>query len=134
MAFASKRDSSSSPSPAGEAAGGSAAKAPNPEAQAKKDIGAEIMDILKSDALGVDEGKQKIADIAQKRKSLQTERKKLTAALRNENRKRQRIRKRSQWLTDSDLVEVLTMRKCKKDASSSSSSKAPPKAKAKASS
>ena len=130
MAFASKRDSSSSPSPAGEAAGGSAAKPPNPEAQAKKDIGAEIMDILKSDALGVDEGKQKIADIAQKRKSLQAERKKLTAALRNENRKRQRIRKRSQWLTDSDLVEVLTMRKCKNDASSSSSSKAAPKAKA----
>ena len=37
-----------------------------------------------------------------------------------------------QWLTDADLVEVLTMRKCKKDASSSSSSKAPPKTNAKA--
>ena len=131
MANASVRESSASPSPAGAAAG-NAAKGPSPPAPKKKDLGTEIMDILKSDALSVDEGKQKIADIATKRKDLQTERKKLTAALRNENRKRQRIRKRSQWLSDTDLVEVLTMRKCKKDASSSSSSKATPKAKGKA--
>jgi len=36
--------------------------------------------------------------------------------LRNETRKRQRIRKRSQFLTDDDLVEVLAMRKTKKNA------------------
>ena len=130
MASASEWESSPSVAAAGAAAG-SAAAAPSPNTAAKKDLGSEIMDILKSDAPSVDEGKQKIADIAGKRKELQAERKKLTAALRNENRKRSRIRKRSQWLSDQDLVEVLTMRKCKKDAASSSSAKASPKAKAK---
>ena len=85
------------------------------------------MDILKTDVVAVDEGKQKIADISAKRKEIQKERKKLTAALRNENRKRQRIRKRSQWLSDADLVEVLAMRKSKKDATSSSSTASPKK-------
>ena len=132
MANASVGEASATPSPRIAAAAGNAGKGPSAPAPQPKDLGTEIMDILKSDARSVDEGKQKIADIASKRKDLQTERKKLTAALRNENRKRQRIRKRSQWLSDTDLVEVLTMRKCKKDASSSSSSKATPKAKGKA--
>ena len=95
-----------------------------------RDLGSQIMDILKTDVVAVDEGKQKIADIAHKRKEMQKERKKLTAALRNENRKRQRIRKRSQWLSAADLVEVLAMRKSKND-STSSSSTASPKRKAK---
>ena len=131
MANAADKQSSASPSPAGAAAG-SAAKGPSPPAQGQKDLGTEIMRILKSDAPSVDEGKQKIADIAAERKELQAARKKLTAALRNENRKRQRIRKRSQWLSDADLVEVLTMRKSKKDASSSGSRNPSAKAKAKA--
>ena len=92
-----------------------------------RDLGSQIMDILKTDVVAVDEGKQKIADISAKRKEIQKERKKLTAALRNENRKRQRIRKRSQWLSDADLVEVLAMRKSKKDATSSSSTASPKK-------
>ena len=132
MASASVGETSATPSPRIAAAAGNAAKGPSAPAPQHKDLGTEIMDILKSDALSVDEGKQKIADIAAKRKDLQSERKKLTAALRNENRKRQRIRKRSQWLSDADLVEVLTMRKSKKDASSSGSRNPSAKAKAKA--
>ena len=128
MASASEQNSSQSPSAA--AAQDGATEEPRGTKRKMKDFGSEIMDILKTDVVAVDEGKQKIADISAKRKEIQKERKKLTAALRNENRKRQRIRKRSQWLTDADLVEVLAMRKSKKDSASSSTTPSP-KAKAK---
>ena len=80
----------------------------------KQDLKTSIMGILKADATAIDAGKTKIDEIAEKRKTLQAQRKKLTGELRNETRKRQRIRKRSQYLTDEDLVEVLSMRKTKK--------------------
>ena len=80
----------------------------------KTDLKSSIMGILKADSTGIDVGKTKIDEIAAQRKKLQAERKKLTGELRNETRKRQRIRKRSQYLTDEDLVEVLAMRKTKK--------------------
>jgi len=82
----------------------------------EEDLGTQILKILKTDASTVDSGKAKIEEITEKRKSLVSERKRLTQQLRNENRKRQRIRVRSQYLTNEDLVEVLTMRKSKKDA------------------
>ena len=93
---------------------------------AKKDLKTSIMGILKADAKPIDAGKTKIDEIADKRKSLQVQGKKLMSELRNETRKRQRIRKRSQYLTDEDLVEVLAMRKTKQqktDAKGSSSGK-----------
>ena len=83
---------------------------------AKGDLKSSIMDILNADSKAVDAGKTKIDEIAEKRKALQAQRKKLSSDLRNETRKRQRIRKRSQFLTDDDLVEVLAMRKTKKNA------------------
>ena len=83
---------------------------------AKGDLKSSIMDILNADSKAVDAGKTKIDEIAEKRKALQAQRKKLSSELRNETRKRQRIRKRSQFLTDDDLVEVLAMRKTKKNA------------------
>ena len=83
---------------------------------AKTDLKSSIMDILNADSKAVDAGKTKIDEIAEKRKALQAQRKKLSSELRNETRKRQRIRKRSQFLTDDDLVEVLAMRKTKKNA------------------
>ena len=83
---------------------------------AKGDLKSSIMDILNADSKAVDAGKTKIDEIAEKRKALQAQRKKLSSELRNETRKRQRIRKRSQYLTDDDLVEVLAMRKTKKNA------------------
>ena len=79
----------------------------------KGDLKTSIMGILNADSTAVDAGKTKIDEIAEKRKTLQAQRKKLTGELRNETRKRQRIRKRSQYLTDEDLVEVLAMRKTK---------------------
>ena len=84
------------------------------------------MGILHADATAIDSGKTKIDEIAEKRKSLQAQWKTSTGELRNETRKRQRIRKRSQYLTDEDLVEVLAMRKTKQqttDAKGSSSGK-----------
>ena len=123
MASASEQNSSQSPSAA--AAQDGATEEPRGTKRKMKDFGSEIMDILKTDVVAVDEGKQKIADISAKRKEMQKERKKLTAALRNENRKRQRIRKRSQWLSDADLVEVLAMRRSKKDSASTSSNPSP---------
>ena len=78
-----------------------------------KDLKSSILGILQGDSTGIDVGKTKIDEIAAQRKKLQAERKKLTGELRNETRKRQRIRKRSQYLTDEDLVEVLAMRKTK---------------------
>ena len=92
----------------------------------KKDLKSSIMGILHADAKAIDSGKTKIDEIASKRKELQNQRKKLTGELRNETRKRQRIRKRSQYLTDEDLVEVLAMRKTNEhntDAKGSSSGK-----------
>ena len=83
---------------------------------AKVDLKSSIMDILNADSKAVDAGKTKIDEIAEKRKALQAQRNKLSSELRNETRKRQRIRKRSQYLTDDDLVEVLAMRKTKKNA------------------
>ena len=82
----------------------------------KKDLKASIMGILHADAKAIDSGKTNIDEVASKRKELQNQREKLTGESRNETRKRQRIRKRSQYLTDEDLVEVLTMRKTKKHA------------------
>ena len=77
-------------------------------------MSAQILNILKDNTTAVDASKDKIEEIAEKSKALQAQRKKLTGELRNENRKRQRIRKRSQYLTDEDLVDVLAMRKNKK--------------------
>ena len=79
----------------------------------KKDLKSSIMGILHADATAIDSGKTQIDDLASKRKELQNQREKLIGELRNETRKRQRIRKRSQYLTDEDLVEVLAMRKTK---------------------
>ena len=78
------------------------------------DLESSILGILQCDSTGIDVGKTKIDEIAAQRKKLQAEREKLTGGLRNETRKRQRIRKRSQYLTDEDLVEALAMRQTKK--------------------
>ncbi len=95
------------------ASAGPAAHATGPEKEGQKDLSQQILDLLAQESTAVDSGKQRVDDIVQKRQKLQDERKKLTAQLRNENRKRQRIRKRSQYLSNDDLVEVLAMRKGK---------------------
>ena len=80
----------------------------------KKDVSTAIMDILSQEAEILDHGKEKLGEIVAKRKELQAERKRLTSQLRNETRKRKRIRMRSQYLSNEDLVEVLAMRKSQK--------------------
>ena len=91
----------------------------------KTDLKASIMGILHADAKAIDSGKTKIDEIASKRKELQNQRKKLIGELRSETRKRQRIRKRSQYLTDEDLVEVLAMRKSKSENNAAEAKSAP---------
>ena len=53
--------------------------------------------------------------LALQRKDQQKENNRLTAALRNESRKRQRIIKKSMHLSNEDLADVLTLRKCKEE-------------------
>ena len=79
-------------------------------ADGKSDLKSSIMTILKSDTPVHDAGKSKMDELAEKRRALQSQRKKLTADLRNESRKRKRIQQRAQYLTDDDLVEAIAMR------------------------
>ena len=51
--------------------------------------------------------------IRDRRKRIQSEKKRLTQQLRNEERKRKRIMQKSQYLSNTDLVEVLTIRQSK---------------------
>ena len=104
-----------SPKPS-EEPGSHSASSKGSAGSSDEDLGTQILKILKTDASTVDTGKAKIEEITEKRKSLVSERKKLTQELRNESRKRARIRARSQYLTNEDLVQVLTMRKSKEDA------------------
>ena len=113
MASASAEDTTSSVKSSAESSSKKESSGPSP-ASSKTDMSAKILNILKDNTTAVDASKDKIEEIAEKRKALQAQRKKLTGELRNENRKRQRIRKRSQYLTDEDLVDVLAMRKNKK--------------------
>ena len=113
MASASAADTTSSVKSSAESSSKKESSGPSP-ASSKTDMSAQILNILKDNTTAVDASKDKIEEIAEKRKALQAQRKKLTGELRNENRKRQRIRKRSQYLTDEDLVDVLAMRKNKK--------------------
>ena len=84
-------------------------------ADGKSDLKSSIMTILKSDAPVHDAGKTKMDELAEKRRALQSQRKKLTADLRNESRKRKRIQQRAQYLTDDDLVEAIAMRANRKN-------------------
>ena len=89
--------------------------------QHHRDLTVQLLEVLQQDGAAVDSGKLKVDELVTQRKELKKERKRLTAALRNENRKRQRIRKRSQYLSNEDLVDVLAMRKCKMNASETKS-------------
>ena len=66
------------------------------------------------DAHDFDQGRRagdKVEQLREQRKRLQTERSELTRKLRNEKRKRSRLVNRSSKMTTADLVEVLDMRR-----------------------
>ena len=113
----------------GDSAGGAAV---SNDQRVQKDVSAQIMDILTQEGTAIDSGKLKVEEITAQRKALQQERKRLTAKLRNENRERQRIRRRSQYLSNEDLVDVLSMRKSKMDAAAAQSKPKAAAAKSKA--
>ena len=60
-------------------------------------------------ALGV-EAHQAAADLADRRRQLQIERRQVALRMRQNDRKRQRIMLRAQGLSDDDLLEILAMR------------------------
>ena len=76
-------------------------------------------------------GKLKVEELSAQRKKRQQERKRLSAQLRNEERKRQRILKKSQFLSNEDLVDVLTTRKSKAEAAAAKNTAKPPEPEAK---
>jgi hypothetical protein len=93
----------------------------------KSDLKSSIMTMLKSDTPVHDAGKSKMDELAEKRRALQSQRKKLTADLRNESRKRKRIQQRAQYLTDDDLVEAISMRANRKKAKADSAAGTAPR-------
>jgi len=100
----------------GEAAASApaAAEAPAPDHQTR-DLTEQMLELLQQAGGVVDVGKSKMHELALQRRELGKEKRRLTAALRNETRKRQRVMKKSMHLSNEDLVDVLTMRKCKED-------------------
>ena len=59
---------------------------------------------------------QKIKDLQDTQKALKDERKKCAKEIKNALKRKKRLQGRASQLSDSDLVEVLRMRKAKKDA------------------
>ena len=81
--------------------------------EAPRDMHGKLLDVLNSDGPVIDSGKKKVAELAAERKRVQSEKKRLTQQLRNEERKRKRIMTKSAYLSNADLVEVLTIRQSK---------------------
>ena len=80
------------------------ADAPAPEHQTR-DLTEQMLELLQQAGGVVDVGKTKMHELALQRKELQKKKKRLTAALRNETRKRQRVIKKSMHLSNEDLVD-----------------------------
>ena len=73
-----------------------------------------IAEMLKASGGGGDKGKDTITDLMRQRQELTLKKRKLTALLKNEARKRRRMLAKSSKLTTNDLVEGLNIR-CKRD-------------------
>ena len=92
--------------------------------EAPRDMAGKLLDVLNSDGPVIDSGKKKVAELAAERKRVQSEKKRLTQQLRNEERKRKRIMQKSQYLSNTDLVEVLTIRQSKAATAATAKAKA----------
>ena len=76
----------------------------------------ELMRAKVETVLAKDPALEKIQELKNEQAKLRAVKKKLTMQLRNEERKRQRLRKRASRLTDEDLVHVMMIRKDFRDA------------------
>ena len=92
--------------------------------EAPRDMHGKLLDVLNSDGPVVDISKKKVAELAAERKRIQSEKKRLTQQLRNEERKRKRIMTKSAYLSNADLVEVLTIRQSKAATAAKATAKA----------
>ena len=92
--------------------------------EAPRDMAGKLLDVLNSDGPVVDSGKKKVAELAAERKRVQSEKKRLTQQLRNEERKRKRIMQKTQYLSNTDWVEVLWIRQSKAATSAKATAKA----------
>ena len=84
-----------------------------------RDLSEQLLEILQQPGGAVDTWEMKVNELMLQRQELQKETKRLTVALRNESRKRQRIIKKSMYLSNEDLADVLALRKCKEEKAAS---------------
>ena len=69
---------------------------------------------------------KKIKELADTQKALKEQRKKCSAEMKNAMKRKKRLQDKASQLSDVDLVEVLRMRKAKKDSLEASRSTEPP--------
>ena len=92
----------------GEAAAASGAE--GAAAEAVKDVGEAILDLIRAGATGPDRAKNAITDLQDARRVLAVRKRRLAQQLRNETKKRARMMTKSARLSTQDLVEVLHIR------------------------
>ena len=69
---------------------------------------------------------QKIKDLADTQKALTEQKKKCALEMKNAMKRKKRLQDKASQLSDSDLVEVLRMRKAKKDSVQTAETTPPP--------
>ena len=69
---------------------------------------------------------QKIKDLQDTQRALKDQKKKCAAEMKNALKRKKRLQGKASQLSDGDLVEVLRMRKAKKESLTSAASMAPP--------
>ena len=69
---------------------------------------------------------QKIKDLVDTQKALKEQKKKCALEMKNAMQRKKRLQGKANQLSDSDLVEVLRMRKAKKDSVQTAASTPPP--------
>ena len=68
----------------------------------------------------------KIKELTVTQKSLKEQRKKCSAEIKNAMKRKKRLQEKASQLSDTDLVEVLRMRKAKKDSVQTAATTPPP--------
>ena len=68
---------------------------------------------------------QKIKELADVQKALKDQRKKCSAEMKNAMKRKKRLQEKASQLSDGDLVEVLRMRKAKKESAQTSQTTEP---------
>ena len=104
---------------------GAASSAPDSPLRAPSDAGSS--GAASSSDIGSKSGLlQKIKELADVQKALKEQRKKCSAEMKNAMKRKKRLQDKASQLSDGDLVEVLRMRKAKKERAQTSQTTEPP--------